>query len=146
MSKQIVVRMFQPLPQPVAPSVALLVLRLIGGVAFIFHGWGKIQNPFGWMGEDAAVPGIFQALAAISEVGGGIAWIIGLVTPLASLGLFCTMTVAVYMHAVVKGDPFVNPGGGSYELALVYWGIAILLIVLGPGKISADNALFGERR
>ena len=49
------------------------------------------------------------------------------------------MTVAVYMHLVVRHDPFVNPTGGiSYEPALVYWGIALLILALGPGKFSLD--------
>lgn len=145
MNKNTIVRLFQPLPQPVASSTALLLLRLVAGLAFIFHGWGKIQNPFGWMGEDAAVPGIFQFLAALSEFGGGIAWMIGLVVPLASLGIFCTMVVATYTHAIMRGDPFVGQGG-SYELALVYLVIAVLFICAGPGRFSADAMVFGERR
>ena len=48
--KDLAVRLFQPLPQSVAPSVGLLLMRLIAGFGFILHGWGKIQNPFGWMG------------------------------------------------------------------------------------------------
>jgi hypothetical protein len=24
---------------------------LLAGLAFMFHGYGKIQNPFGWMGR-----------------------------------------------------------------------------------------------
>src|SRR5688500_1887660 len=99
-------------------SAGLLLLRLVVGLAFMFHGWGKIQHPFDWMGPDAPVPGIFQGLAALSEFGGGLAWMLGLLTPLASFGLLCTMAVAVYTHAVVKGDPFVSTGaGGAYEPA-----------------------------
>ena len=71
---------------------------------------------------------------------------IGLVTPLASFGLFCTMVVATILHAVIKGDPFVNPGGPSYELALLYWGIAVVFLTAGPGRFSLDAKLFGERR
>lgn len=146
MNKTSLLRIFQPLPQPALTSAALLVLRVIGGVAFILHGWGKIQNPFGWMGEASAVPGIFQALAALAEFGGGIAWIVGLVTPLASFGMLCTMVVATLLHAVIKGDPFVNPGGPSYELALVYLGISLLFLAAGPGRFSLDTRVFGERR
>ena len=124
-------------------SVALLVLRLITGLAFMLHGWPKIQNAFNWMGPDAPIPGIFQALAAFSEFGGGLAWILGLLTPLASLGILFTMAVATYTH-VSRGDAFVGRGA-SYELALVYLGIALLFILAGPGKFSLDAKLFGKK-
>lgn len=138
---------FQPLPQSTAVSTALLVLRLIAGAAFVMHGSVKIVNPLGWMGPEATIPGFFQLLAAISEFGGGIAWILGLLTPLAALGIGCTMTVAVYTHLVVRGDPFVNlAGGAGYELALVFWGITLVLLIAGPGKFSVDRAMFGQRR
>lgn len=125
-------------------AFGLLVLRIVAGVAFVFHGWGKIQNPTGWMGPDAGVPGIFQALAAVSEFGGGIAWILGALTPLASLGLLCTMAVAVHFHVVIRGDPFVGPQG-SYEPALLYFCIALLFLLIGPGRFSVDFLAFGRK-
>ena len=129
-----------------AVDVSLLLLRLACGLAFIFHGWGKIQNPFGWMGETSATPAILQALAALSEFGGGIALILGLLTRLASLGILSTMVVAVHLHAVVLGDPFVSSGkGGSYELALLYLLLALHFIVLGAGKYSLDARFFKSR-
>ena len=110
------------------------------------HGWGKIQNPFGWMGPDSFAPGVFQALAALSEFGGGLAWILGLLTPLASLGIGFTMAVAVFFHLVMRGDPFVAAGGGaSYELAALYLCIALLVLAIGAGRLSLDRILFGER-
>ena len=127
-------------------SIVLLVLRLIAGSAFIHHGWQKIQNPLGWMGPQSSIPGFLQLLAAISEFGGGICWVLGLLTPLAALGIASTMTGAVYYHSIVRKDPFVNlTGGPSYELALVFLGVALLFLVLGPGKISLDRILFGQR-
>lgn len=126
-------------------NVALLLLRVVAGVGFMLHGWGKIQNPFGWMGPDAFAPGVFQALAAVAEFGGGLAWIIGLFTPLASLGIAFTMAVAFYMHAVMRGDPFVASGGSSYEAAALYFCIAVILFAMGPGRLSLDQALFGPR-
>jgi len=123
----------------------MLFLRVVGGVAMILHGWGKIQSPFSWMGPESPVPGIFQFLAALSEFGGGIAWIIGLVVPLASFGMLCTMVVATFMHAVINGDPFVGKGGPSYELALLYLCISVLFIAAGPGKFSVDAKVFGTR-
>jgi putative oxidoreductase len=120
---------------------ALLALRLVAGAAFVLHGWPKIQHPFEWMGPGAPFPGVLQALAAAAEFGGGIAWILGLLTPLASLGLFCTMAVAAWTHAS-RGDPFVPSGPGpSYEPALVYVAISLVLLLVGPGQYSLDAAL-----
>lgn len=139
-------RLVQPLPQPAPASIALLLLRLTVGAAFVLHGWGKIQNPFNWMGTQSSIPAFFQFLAAISEFGGGIAWILGLLAPVASLGIGCTMSVAVFMHSMVMKDPFVSPtGGSSYELASAYFCVAVLILAMGPGKFSLDNVIFGER-
>lgn len=132
---------FQRYAQANCASTGLLLVRLVVGIAFILHGWGKIQTPMSWMGPDAPVPGALQLLAAISEFGGGIALVFGLLTSLAMLGMAITMAVAVYTHAVVKGDPFV----GGYELALVYLAIAVMFIVVGPGKFSLDHKIFGTK-
>lgn len=125
-------------------SFALLVLRVVAGLAFMLHGWSKIQNPFGWMGQEAGSPALLQGLAALSEFGGGLCWILGLLMPIASFGILSTMGVAVLFH-LSKGDPFVAHGAGSYELALVYFSIALVLMFCGPGKFSLDRRLFGER-
>jgi putative oxidoreductase len=140
------IRRLKPLRQSTRVSAGLLLLRLVAGAAFLYHGYGKIQNPFGWMGPDAGFPGVFQALAAVSEFGGGLAWMLGLLTPLASCGLACTMTVAVWMHAAVLRDPFVAlQGGRSYELASVYLCVAVLILLAGPGRFSVDRVAFGEK-
>ncbi len=127
-------------------QVALLLIRAVAGSAFMVHGWQKMQDPFGWMGPEGFAPGVFQALAAISEFGGGLAWVLGLLTPLASLGIACTMAVAFSTHAFLRGDPFVSmTGGPAFEQASVYFCIALLLIAMGPGKFSLDRKLFGPR-
>lgn len=126
-------------------SVAVLLLRLVSGAAFLFHGWGKIHDPFHWLDKAARPPpGWLQALAALAEFGGGIGLLLGLLTPLCCAGLICTMGYAIYTH-VSRGDPFVGKGS-SYEIALVYLMIAITLLLLGPGRYSLDQKLLGRRR
>ncbi len=146
---------------------ALLLLRVAAGLAFFLHGAQKMAQPSSWMGRDAWAPGFLQFLAAFSECFGGLAWVIGLLTPLAALGIGITMTVASFSHLVARGDPFVKlPGapdvaaplyglptalvraggpGGSAELAIVFLSIAIVLMMLGPGAWSLDAKLFGRR-
>lgn len=125
-------------------SVGFLLLRLVMGMAFVLHGWPKIQAPFSWMGPEAPMPGILLALAALAEFGGGLALIIGLLTRLASVGIACVMAVAIGMVHVPQGDPFVGQGGPSWELAAVYLACAILFLLQGPGRFSLDAVFFGR--
>lgn len=125
-------------------SVGLLLLRAYAGAALMSHGWGKIQNPTGWMnGRPGAAPAALQALAAVAEFFGGLGLIVGLLTPVAAFGVACTMAVAVFKHAS-KGDPFVGRGG-SYEPALGYLVTAALLMLAGPGRYALD-AVWRKRR
>lgn len=138
----------KPVPLPDYASAGLLALRLAAGVAFVVHGWGKIQTPFSWAppGGPMEIPGFFQFLAALSEFGGGLAWIFGLLTRLASLGIAITMIVATYTVAVIFQAPYVNQTGGvGSELAVSYLGVALALLALGGGRFSLDAMIFGER-
>jgi len=128
-------------------SIAVLLLRLVAGMAFLFHGWPKIQNPMHWLDKAPnPPPGFLQALAAVAEFGGGIGLILGLLTPLCCAGIACTMGYAIFTH-VSRGDPFVSKtGGGSYELAVVYLVISLAILLLGPGRYSVDQRLLGGRR
>ena len=123
-------------------SLGLLVLRVVVGAAFILHGWPKIQKPTSWMGD--AVPGVLQFAAAIAEFGGGIALILGLLTPLVALALAVQMAAALMLVHIPKGHPFV--GEGSYELPLVYLFLFLALSAIGPGRYSLDALLSGRAR
>lgn len=129
-----------PAPPSVRASVGLLLLRVYAGAALMQHGSHKITNPMHWMGDGPDKPaGILQALAAVSEYLGGLALILGLLTPLAAFGVACTMAYATWVHAS-RGDPFVGRGA-SYEPAMGYLVTAVLLILAGPGALSLDAAL-----
>ncbi|HVF09928.1 MAG TPA: DoxX family protein [Abditibacteriaceae bacterium] len=132
-------------------AVGLLVLRLVVGAAFMFHGWDKIRNPFAWMDRPgqppSTTPDILQALAALSEFGGGLALILGLLTPLAAFGIACTMIVAITTVSLPANQPFVAKGGGrSYELPLTFLAVMIMLMLVGPGSLSLDALIFGRNR
>ena len=122
----------------------LLIVRLVFGSALTLHGLQKMSDPFGWMGPDATVPGVLQFLAFFSELGGGLAIVFGLLTPLAALGVAITMAVAL---AMVHGShPFVSMEGPSKEGAATYLAVALLMLIGGPGKLSLDWLLLGRTR
>ncbi|HEY2841573.1 MAG TPA: DoxX family protein, partial [Pirellulales bacterium] len=75
------------LPKFVGPSgsVGLLAIRAVAGSAMVLHGLPKIQHALNWMGPDAKVPGALQAAAAVAEFGGGVCWVLGALTPIASI-------------------------------------------------------------
>jgi putative oxidoreductase len=120
-------------------DLALLLARLAMGFAFILHGWGKLQNWLHW-GDSLGIPSVFQALAAVGEFGGGVALVLGLLTPLASLTLLITMSVAILLAHVPAGHPFVGkPGEPSFELPAIYWVLSLLLLTFGSGRFSVEG-------
>jgi putative oxidoreductase len=131
-------------PRDDRTGFALLLLRLVTGAAFVLHGWPKIQKPFAWMGADGPVPSFVQALAAFAEFGGGIALILGLLTPIAAMGIAAVMIAAMTLVHLPKGHPFVGREH-SYEIALVYLIIAVVILLLGPGALALDRFLFSRK-
>jgi len=132
-------------------SFGLLVLRIVTGAAFVMHGWGKIQSPggpFHWMDQfPDAPPGPIQALAVSAEFGGGIALVLGFLTPLAAFLIAGTMTVALAKVHLPHGDPFVGaPGKPSFEPAAGYLAQMIMFLLVGPGVLSVDALLFGKKK
>ena len=133
-------------------AVGLLIFRLFFGLGMALHGYQKLKSPggaFGW-----ADPGLhfqisppFQGLATLAEFGGGIATMIGLLTPLAALGILLTMSFAIVkFHWGVNHAHYVavHPGP-DYEAAAHYFIYALGLLCAGPGSISLDALLFGRR-
>ena len=126
-------------------ALGLLILRAVMGAALMLHGWTKIQAPFSWMDKMAhpAAPPL-QALVALGEFGGGLGLLVGLLTPLAALGVMCTMAgifFVVHRHAA-----WINPGGPSSELESLFFTMALLILLAGPGRYSLDAQIFGKRR
>jgi len=131
-------------------GVGLLLVRLVFGLALMLHGWQKIQSPgvpMGWMGPDAPVPGFLLGLATLSEFGGGLALVLGLLTPLAALGVISTMLFAILMVHLKSGHPFVSMGGKpSFESAAGYLAVALWMLITGPGKLSLDALIWGKNQ
>ena len=117
---------------------AILLLRVFTGALLIHHGFEKLNDINNF--ADAFVrplhlpfPVTLSYLAAASEIVGSWSLIIGLGTRLGAFAILGTMSVAIY-HALVTS------GFNIYllELLALYFSSAISIILLGPGKFSAD--------
>ncbi len=135
-------------------NVALLLLRAMIGVVFIAHGAQKLFGAFGGHGLDGTAnmmagnglkPGMFFAvLGGISEFGGGLLLLVGLMTPLAGLAIIGVMVMAIAVSSGERG--FIAIGGGQgYEYNLVLIAIALALVIAGPGQLSLDRQLGLDR-
>jgi len=127
-----------------SPAWGLLVLRLVFGAALIMHSLPKIQNPIHWMDKmPNAAPHILQVAAAGFEFGGGIALMLGLITPLVALvGLIHFFTVYWMGH---RGAQWIG-GKHSAEIPSLYFTLMLALLLTGPGRISIDAILFGRKK
>lgn len=122
-------------------DLGIFLLRLGIGAMFIYHGspkmfggvevWSKLGMAMKFLGVNFA-PVFFGFMSALTEFGGGILLILGLLTRPVSLLLAFNMTVAV----ALKFGTGAGLGGASQALEL---GIVFLsLFLIGPGKYSID--------
>ena len=124
-------------------ALALLILRLFVGIAFIQHGSGKLMHPSEFAAE-FGIP-VWLALATMStQLIGGILLILGALTPLAALGNVGTMITAT-IFLIQRGEPFINPAGHSWENSGFYLTTGICLALSGAGSWSLDAWFFGPR-
>jgi putative oxidoreductase len=134
---------------PGAADLALLLLRLVLGAAFILHGYSKFSDPTSWASQMLlGVPPWLQAVAAFAELGGGAALILGVLTRLFALLIACNMVVAIFGVLIPHHARFVNdgPGAMSYEKPLAYLAVMLALVLVGPGRFSLDATLFRRKR
>lgn len=127
---------FSPPFTSLRANVALLLLRGLVGVAFLFHGGGKVADVAGFA-EEFGIPMGLAWLAALSQVLAGVVLIPGFVTPIAAVVLVGNMLVAT-AKLILRGESFINPHGHSYEASAFYFIASLLLLLLGPGAISLD--------
>jgi putative oxidoreductase len=125
-------------------SVAIFMVRTIVGFGFIFHSMMKVPDPTMWMGPHGFAPPWLQGVVTFVELFGGIALILGFLTPIAAFLLAIDMIVAILKFHIPAGGHFVG-GRAAFEVPLVYLIVVVALLIAGPGSFSID-ALIGRRR
>ena len=128
-------------------NLALAVFRIAVGAGMLAHGLnhiyggGKIAGTARWFQSLGMRPGIVHAwLASLTEVAGGIALVLGLLTPLGGAAVIGVMVVAWITNHRGNGFFIFRPGEGwEYVMTLTFCGLA--LAVLGAGEWSLDEAI-----
>ena len=135
-SKSLIIPALAPLYRN-GTGLAETLLRVIAGVLFAVHGYGKILNPFGATGMVESLgfyPGVFWSpLLAATEFFGGILLAIGLLTRPAAVATTIVLLVTVYFHWVVKAE-----GLGGSEKSILWAAIAFYFAFRGGNAHSVD--------
>jgi len=127
--------------------LAVLVLRLFVGFAFMMHGSQKLLGAFGGSGV-AGFAGMLTKIGvepanilawvvSITEFVGGVCVFFGFLTRFWAAGLVIDMAVAVAKVNLPNG--FFAAKGGM-ELPLSFGVMALVILLTGPGSLSVDRA------
>jgi putative oxidoreductase len=131
-----------------APSLGLLVLRVVIGAVFAAHGAQKIfeftlagtVGSFAGMG--IPLPEIAAPVVAFLELIGGILLVLGLFTRPVGILLAIDMVVALVAVHLPAG---LWVGEGGYEFVAVLGAGALALALTGAGRFSLDRAFLRGR-
>ena len=128
-------------------NLALLVLRLVFGLFLAYHGYNKVfgggglKGTAGWFGTIGMRWPAWQArLAAATEIGAGLMFAAGILTPLAAAGMIGLMTVAIVVAHWKVGFFIFKPNQG-WEYCASIAVVAASVGVMGPGEWSLDHAV-----
>ena len=110
-----------------------------------FGGYG-FEGTMGYMTTQQHLPWIIGFLVIIIESIGSIALFAGFATRFFAFALFCNF-VGIIANTHMRNGFFMNwnmlpdqPEGYEYHLLIL--GLAIILMITGGGKLSADAALY----
>jgi putative oxidoreductase len=133
---------------------APLPLRLIVGFGFMEHGFAKLSkgpDAFATIlhALDVPAPHLMGWVTIFTEIGGGLAVILGGFVPLVAVPMAIVLLVAVFtvhlpygfssiklLAVTAAGAQFGPPG---YECDLLYLACLATLVMTGPGPLSIDE-------
>lgn len=126
----------------IRPAVAL-VGRVVLGAIMLAHGWSKViprrsLYNFAHTVAHMGLPYWLGYVAAFTEFFGGIVLILGLLIPVASVGVAIEMAVAILKVHLRHG--LTGPQG--YEFPLSVLAVALFLLADGPGYLALDRIVF----
>lgn len=123
--------------------LALLALRVVLGLIFLYHGYPKLVHPTDAMRDffiSHGFQGYFLGVAGILECFGALLLFAGLFTRAAALLLAIEMAIAIWKVHSAHGIMAVK----DFEFPLAVCAGCFLLATSGAGLLSLDHVVFGE--
>ena len=131
-----------------------LPIRLALAAVMIAHGAQKVLGSFNGPGFKTFIGGntpfgfmrpawLWLAIAALSELVGGLLVGLGFLTRVAAFFIACVMITAI-IGVHWNGGFFASNRGYEYPLSLL--AMAVALLIAGGGQASVDKGLSGGRR
>lgn len=128
---------------PVSADLALLFLRVGASLMLLTHGWSKITNfseRLNNFGDPIGLgPAVSLQLVIFAEFFCTIFLMLGFMSRVFLIPLIINMAVIAF---VVHGDDPFN----RQELPLMYLLVFVVLLFMGPGKLSLDGQILKRRR
>ncbi|WP_067832936.1 DoxX family protein [Nocardia lijiangensis] len=132
-------------------DLGLLLLRLVVGATFVYHGLQKLTGWFHGSGldgtRDMLADGgwdhsiVATLLLVAGEIGGGALLILGLATPLAAGAVLAVILDAwAWKQGILPGFQYKGSVPTGVELETILAGAAAAVILTGPGRWSLDRS------
>jgi len=113
-------------------DVVFIGLRSAVGVIFILHGISKLDPGFANNLPNMGLPAEMAIPIALAELIPGILIVLGVLSRLSASLISIIMLGAIFM---VKGAQSIT-GKGGVELDLILLASALVIMIVGPGRIS----------
>jgi putative oxidoreductase len=118
-------------------DVVIMGLRSAIGVIFILHGMSKFNPGFANNLPNMGLPVEMQIPLALAESVPGILIIVGVLSRLSASLISVVMLGAIFM---VKGAKSIT-GQGGVEIDLILLASVLVIMIVGPGRISIAQAI-----
>ena len=123
--------------QTILHDVTHFGVRITVGTIFIMHSLGKFEPGFLGFLERLGLPPEMQFPIALAEFVPGVLLIIGGLSRISAAILSIVMLGAIFVVKEAKN----LTGQGGFELDLLLLASALVIIVIGPGRISVSYVL-----
>jgi putative oxidoreductase len=123
----------------------LAILRVVLGIAMLVHGWSKlsggVDNVAGFFGGMLGIPapGLMAWVVTIVEL------VVGFLSQIAGILIALDMLGVILFAFLLRGAPFIENGGITWEKEAVFGAAALCIALAGPGAWSVDDVVAENR-